>query len=129
MKLILAALTLSMVLLVSCKKEKEEPAPPPYIDPTLTTSPVTNITGNSAVSGGTLITDGGYHITTRGIAWTTVPNQIFGLCNQTADGAGMGTFTSTMTNLLPHTTYYVRAYAANGKGFYGFGKEISFTTP
>lgn len=129
MKLILSALTLSLVLLISCKKEKEEPAPPPYTDPTLTTSPVTSITSTTAVSGGTLVTDGGYHITVRGIGWSTVPNQIFGLCLQTIDGAGTGTFTSTMTNLLPHTTYYVRAYAANGKAFYGFGKEISFTTP
>lgn len=45
-----------------------------------------------------------------------------------ADGQ---TFTATVTDLKPNTTYYLRAYAANGTGEskrYGYGKTIEFTT-
>jgi uncharacterized protein (TIGR02145 family) len=40
---------------------------------------------------------------------------------------GIGSFTATLTNLKPKTTYYVRAYATNSSGT-GYGNELTFTT-
>lgn len=128
MKFLYTAL-LSIALLVSCKKKSDTPIGPIYKEPTVSTSAVT-ITGSStATSGGVITDDGGDPVTIRGVAWAMQPNFPFLNCWQTIDGFFTGTYTSTITNLLPRTTYYVRAYAANGKGFYGFGKEISFTMP
>jgi uncharacterized protein (TIGR02145 family) len=49
------------------------------------------------------------------------------LDNHTNDGNEIGAFTSTMTELTPGTTYYVRAYATNDEGT-SYGVERSFTT-
>ena len=94
--------------------------------PTLTTTPVTNITINSAVCGGNIISDGGATITARGVCWSTSPNPTIGH-NRTTDGSGTGSFTSNITGLQPSTTYYVRAYATNSQGT-AYGQEKSFTT-
>ena len=40
---------------------------------------------------------------------------------------GTGSFTGTFTNLLPLTTYYVRAYATNTEGT-SYGSQVSFTS-
>jgi len=43
----------------------------------------------------------------------------------TSDGTSIGSYTSTMSGLLPNTTYYVRAYATNKVGTsYGAVKEF-----
>ena len=47
--------------------------------------------------------------------------------NKTTDGAGPGNFTSNMVDLLPSTTYYVRAFATNTAGT-AYGNEITFMT-
>ena len=94
--------------------------------PTLTTTPVTNITINSAVCGGNIISDGGATITARGVCWSTSPNPTIGH-NRTTDGSGTGSFTSNITGLQPNTTYYVRAYATNSQGT-SYGEELTFTT-
>ena len=41
--------------------------------------------------------------------------------------SGSGSFTSMLTGLLPGTTYYLRAYAANNAGT-SYGDELTFTT-
>jgi hypothetical protein len=43
------------------------------------------------------------------------------------NGTGAGSFSSTLTNLNPSTTYYVRAYATNGVGTV-YGNEVSFVS-
>ncbi|KKS99805.1 MAG: hypothetical protein UV76_C0017G0005 [Candidatus Nomurabacteria bacterium GW2011_GWA2_43_15] len=99
--------------------------------PTLTTSPVTNITQNSATSGGNITSDGGAPVTARGVAYTldggtltypTIAN------SHTTDGSGTGSFTSNFSQgLSAGRTYYVRAYATNSAGT-AYGNRISFTT-
>jgi hypothetical protein len=128
MKILCTAL-LSMLCFVSCKKKSDTPTGPVYKEPTVSTSAVTITGASTATSGGVITDDGGDPVTIRGVAWAAQPNFPFLNCWQTIDGFNTGTYTSNITYLLPHTTYYVRAYAANGKGFYGFGKEISFTMP
>jgi hypothetical protein len=91
--------------------------------PVLTTTKVTNITSNSAISGGTITADWGLTVISRGVCWNTdtMPT-ISG--NKTSDGTGSGSFTSLLTG-LSDTTYYVRAYATNSIGT-GYGNTLSF---
>lgn len=95
--------------------------------PTVTTSVITNITGNSAKSGGDISSDGGSSIISRGIVWDTNPNPTIALSNKTSDGSGSGAFQSNITGLTLNTTYYIRAYATNGAGT-GYSNEITFKT-
>ena len=95
--------------------------------PDLVTVEVSEITFNSAKSGGTISTNGGSPITAKGVCWSTVENPtIEG--SKTENGIGVDNFTSIITGLLPVTTYYVRAYATNSIGT-SYGNQLSFTTP
>ena len=92
--------------------------------PVVTTAQVTDITASSAICGGTVISDGGFPVTERGVCYSTVKNPTIS-DNRTSDGSGTGSFISNITGLLT-TTYYVRAYATNSIGT-GYGEELSFT--
>ena len=94
--------------------------------PTVTTADVTSVTSTTAMGGGTVIADGGFPITNRGICYSTSPDPtIAGL--HTNDGVGLGSFVSQMTGLSAHTTYYVRAYATNSAGTV-YGEQRTFIT-
>ena len=93
----------------------------------LNTTAAGNITNNSAISGGSIINDGGQTITQRGVCWSTSPNPTIALSTKTSDGSGSGTFSSSLTGLSASTTYYVRAYATSTSGTW-YGDEKSFTT-
>ena len=94
--------------------------------PEVKTAEVEDITESEAVSGGEVISDGCAEVTARGICWSTKQNPTIE-DDKTADGTGVGSFTSNLSNLEPQTTYYVRAYATNEKGT-AYGEEVSFTT-
>lgn len=93
---------------------------------TITTKAVTEITVATAKSGGDIANDGGSAIVTKGICWNIAENPTI-LNNHTSDGSGTDAFVSSMAGLAEGTTYYVRAYATNGKGT-GYGNQVSFTT-
>lgn len=105
----------------SCREEVKTLAP------RLTATAITAITYNSAKGGGTITDDGGAAVTGRGVCFslTAAPPTVDN--DKTSDGSGKGAFISTLTNLNPGTTYYLRAYAANSAGT-SYGSEISFTT-
>ena len=90
------------------------------------TSEVTEITSNSAICGGNVITDNGSAVTAKGVCWSTNQSPTIE-DNKTTDGNGVGSFTSQIPNLVPNTQYYVRAYATNEAGT-SYGKQKSFTT-
>ena len=92
----------------------------------VTTSQISGITEHTAVCGGEVLTDGGSAIVERGVCWSTSHNPTVNN-SHTIDGAGTGSFTSTLTGLAASTTYYVRAYVVNSVGI-GYGGEVSFTT-
>jgi uncharacterized protein (TIGR02145 family) len=94
--------------------------------PDLTTSPVTFITSSSAMSGGNIINDRGYHVFSRGVCWNTTGDPTTS-DDHTTNGSGTGIFISSITGLNPNTTYYVRAYATNSQGT-GYGEELEFKT-
>ncbi|WP_324068536.1 MAG: cadherin domain-containing protein [Flavobacterium sp.] len=80
----------------------------------------------SATSGGHNVSQADSEITAKGICWATSQNPT--ISNDfTNEGAGTADFTSTLTNLLPNTTYYVRAYVTDATGTY-YGSETSFST-
>jgi hypothetical protein len=93
---------------------------------TVQTTSVSSITGTTAVSGGTITSDGGGSVTAKGVCWALTTNPTTSN-NKTSDGSGSGNFTSNITGLTPATTYYVRGYAINSAGT-AYGNEVSFTT-
>jgi hypothetical protein len=94
---------------------------------TLTTTAMSSITTASAASGGTIASDGGAPVTARGVVWSTGVNPTIAN-SKTIDGAGIGSFSSTLTSLSANTMYHVRAYATNSTGT-NYGQEEMFTTP
>jgi uncharacterized protein (TIGR02145 family) len=96
------------------------------VAPTVTTAEVTNITLTGAESGGTITTDGGAPITAKGVCWSATANPTTA-DSKTSDGTGSTAFTSTLSELTPGTTYYVRAYATNSVGT-SYGNERTFAT-
>jgi uncharacterized protein (TIGR02145 family) len=94
--------------------------------PELTTVTITEVTLNSAVSGGTIVADGGEDISAKGVCWSTSSNPTIA-DQKTSDGTGSANFTSNIVGLSEGTTYYVRAYATNEVGT-AYGDELTFTT-
>jgi uncharacterized protein (TIGR02145 family) len=115
-----ATIIFTLFSITGCKKDDNE-----KMLPVLTTNEVTDITTTSAKSGGNITDDDGSTITERGVCWSTGQNPTIN-DNKTSDGAGAGSFASSITGLEPNTTYFVRAYATNTGT--GYGSAMSFTT-
>lgn len=96
--------------------------------PKISTDNVTDIQENSASISSTVISDGSYMVTSRGVCWNTNGNPTLQNClGFTTDGQGMGSLTSAITGLNSLTIYYVRAYATNSEGT-AYGNQLNFTT-
>ena len=88
------------------------------------TSIISAINANTAVSGGTILSNGGSAITTSGVCWSSNANPTT-TDSKTTDGTALS-FASNLTGLIAGTVYYVRAYATNSEGT-AYGTGISFT--
>jgi hypothetical protein len=93
---------------------------------TVTTTAASAITMTTATAGGNVTADGGSAVTARGTCWGTAANPTIS-GSHTTDGAGLGTFSSSLTGLTANTTYHIRAYATNGTNTY-YGSDLTFTT-
>jgi hypothetical protein len=122
MRKLILILPLLSFLMFSCKKEKPSVS---AVLAALTTDSVTLITSTTAKSGGNITNDGGSPIISRGICWSNMPNESI-LGNHSIDGAGKGSFVSSLIGLTPGTQYFVRAYATNSVGT-SYGNEVIFT--
>lgn len=134
---ILLLVFLYLITFSACNQEETEP----FV--VVTTTEVTNLTQNSAKSGGTIKCSDKYvKILQAGVCWSTDPNPwIFRNNNVTYDidfykdkdttivndSSGVK-FTSSLKNLEPGTTYYLRSYAEIGSGTTTYGNEIIFGT-
>ena len=127
MKKIYKLMALSMLVLglAACKKEETPELTADNIK--ITTAAVTNITAESAVTGGNITDAGGNTITKRGVCWGEAENpDIKG--KSTNDGSGTGAFVSEISGLAPGKTYHVRAYAICQAGI-AYGNDVSFSVP
>lgn len=82
---------------------------------------------NSISVSGEVTYEGLSSVTRRGFCWSATSNPDI-TSNVMVTGAGLGTFSSTISNLEENTTYYVRAFAVNSFGT-SYGQEYSITTP
>ncbi len=94
--------------------------------PAVTTTSISGITQTTATSGGNVTSIGSSDVIVRGVCWSTSSNPTT-TDNVTTDGAGIGSFTSSITGLTAGTIYHVRAYAINSAGI-GYGVDRTFTT-
>jgi uncharacterized protein (TIGR02145 family) len=94
--------------------------------PVLSTNVIIAVTDSIVTCGGTIASDGGKAVKSRGVCWSTSKNPTTANF-YTTDGKGIGGYNSTITNLSPDITYYVRAYAINDIGT-AYGNERSFST-
>jgi uncharacterized protein (TIGR02145 family) len=97
-----------------------------YQRPTVTSSPISNITETTADAGGNVLDDGGTSVTSKGVCWNTIGSPTIS-DTKTSDGTGTGSFSSSITGLTQNTTYYVRAYATNSEGT-SYGTQREFTS-
>jgi len=96
--------------------------------PTVTTLTVTDITPETAMTGGTVTNTGASAVTSRGVVWSLNTGPTVDINSGiTTNGSNTGSFTSSISGLAPSTTYYVRAYATNAYGT-GYGNEYMFST-
>lgn len=117
--------TVLIALLMSCSKTNSPGNPSSNLSE-LTTLAATTVTQTTAQSGGIISSDGGATVTARGVCWNTSQNPTTAN-SKTIDGAGTGSFNSSLTGLLANTIYYVRAYATNNVGT-SYGTQSNFTT-
>lgn len=94
--------------------------------PSVATTAISNRTGISATSGGTVTSDGGAAVTARGVCWGMALNPTIN-DNKTSNGSGTGLYTSAITGLSVGKTYYVRAYATNSAGT-AYGSNVLLVT-
>lgn len=96
--------------------------------PTVTTGSSTMVGDTGFTISCEVTSDGGSNVYQRGICWGKNHNPAKGTASVKSSGAGVGSYTITITSLTASTTYYVRAFATNSKGT-SYGNEITLTTP
>lgn len=93
----------------------------------VTTKPVSAFSSTQAIAGGVIGDNGRALSIVRGLCWNTEPDPdtTFFFIDETVTDPG--SFTWVIGPLLPDTTYYIRAFAANEAGI-TYADEVSFTT-
>ena len=95
------------------------------VAPTTFTSLASNITATTATLNGCVYSDGGAALTSIGFLYGTNSSN---LTETVQCGSGTDPFTANITDLIPNTTYYYKAFATNSVGT-SYGEVSSFTTP
>ncbi len=99
-----------------------------YDEVRITTIEATDIMSKKAKAGGRITYKGGHTITERGICWAETSQPSINDASATASTTN-DEFFVPLTNLIPETVYYVRAYVRTGRGDIYYGNTVSFTTP
>ncbi|UXP31548.1 Ig-like domain-containing protein [Reichenbachiella agarivorans] len=115
------------LILTTCTLGCIQEAVDDIFTPVVTTASVSNVMSRSAIIGGTISSDGGSPITTRGIVYSTSKKPTISSGSKITSGSGVGTFEVELSDLEPTTTYYARAFATNSSET-AYGSEESFTT-
>jgi autotransporter-associated beta strand protein len=94
--------------------------------PVVVTLAISNNIKGSALGGGDIMDAGGSSITNRGLVWNTTGNPtIIDSHVAVGAGAGLGTYSGTISPTLGNVVYYVRAYAQNEERI-AYGQVVSF---
>jgi len=99
----------------------------PSTPPTIKLYQVSTITDNTAKATSEITADGGDPVTARGVCWSANNTLPAISDNKSADGSGLGTFSSSIGGLSSNTTYYLRAYAVNSIDI-AYSSQTSFKT-
>jgi len=112
---------LVLMVLIGCSRDLDANLPK------VQTNGIISYTDSTFETGGTVLSDGGNSVTSRGICWSSTgePKAVEGF--KTTDGVGIGVFRSKVKGLMSETKYYFRAYATNSEGT-AYGEEHSFVT-
>jgi uncharacterized protein (TIGR02145 family) len=99
--------------------------------PYLNTLGVNEVTYTSANTGGWVnvyFDDVESEILNKGLVWSTNPNpNLENNLGMIEFGGGTDNFYHTLENLMPHTAYYIKAFAENSLGI-TYGNEVKFYT-
>lgn len=104
----------------------------------IVTTPVTAITRVGCFTGGEILADSGLTFSTRGVVYSIAPYPVWAsnevetttdpaIEGSTSQGAGIGPYSSILSNLTPGTRYYVRAYGLTSSSVL-YGNQLSFET-
>lgn len=132
-KQFLLVLILLLFTATACKKggsTSSNPEPTTGSLPVVSTQLIKSILKSSADCRGYIGSIGNSTITAYGVVWGTSPTPTIALATKTnlaLPVVASTQYNSTLTNLTPNTTYYVRAYASNAAGT-AYGTALSFTT-
>ncbi len=117
------------LLFASCLKDEF-----PFTPAVVHTGSVSNVHATGADVRGDVLDFGKFTTTLYdyGHVWSTSPIFDYNSYSEKkytrlGEKSSKGSFTSSLTNLLPNTTYYVRAYAENEMGI-SYGEEATFKT-
>jgi uncharacterized protein (TIGR02145 family) len=94
--------------------------------PVVLTEGIDSIGADIAVVKGLINSDGGDTISDFGVCWDISKSPTI-LNNKNSENSGTNSFTTTVSGLLPATTYFVRAFATNSRGT-AYGDVLKFTT-
>jgi uncharacterized protein (TIGR02145 family) len=118
--LLLSFLTLVIIIITfGCKKDNVDAL-------MIETLSVANITASTVTGGGSILNSGGVTVTSSGVCWSINKNPTVSDA-RTTDGSTIGKFFSSVTGLMPLTSYYLRSYVSSAK-VTAYGGEVSFTT-
>lgn len=95
--------------------------------PVVTTDSITNITATRATGYGSLTSDGNDPNAVSGFCYNTSANPSVTDNTVYSYNNGIGSFPIYFYNLMPNTTYYVKAFSTNAKGT-SYGSQMQFTT-
>lgn len=97
--------------------------------PVVVTGSISNITANQVSLSGSISSDGGSPVYSKGLVVSENSTPFIGLTGSKITNVGPSTssFTTTIKKLSPGRTYYIRAYAANEVGI-GYGDILEFNS-
>jgi sugar lactone lactonase YvrE len=117
----LAIFFISVIISVTGCKKSTDTYPVPLVG---TNSVISQLTSTTAISGGLIFNVDA--ISANGVCWSAT-NQTPTVADSKTTDTIATHWVSNLTNLLPNTTYYLRAYATGSSGT-GYGGVLTFKT-
>jgi len=115
---------LFIMVVAGCKKDTAAINTAAVQLPVLTTADISAVTKTTAISGGSITSNGGAMISALGICWSTKAEPTIA-DSKTTEGTDKVTYTSALTGLTNAAVYNVRAYATNSFGT-AYGNTVTF---